>query len=293
MAQEQLIRTYIEADLPAVFDDDARLLAKKGWHVESQRDSGPPRRLLTVIYARNVAPAPGNGPAGENGSSAAVQRYGAEQSSARRGDGSASPLARPVLVRAQSLPAPLEPLVPVEHNYDLAEVLALVAGTAGSIALGAAASVLGVFATLGAVVGVLTAIFALRIDAYGMRTFRGLWRPRPGSPDFGKAAMVVIWVFGFPIVLPVYAATVLIQTLRGRKMVNPLRTAQLEARAGLQPLTVGVGSCAHCGGTLHVGAEYCAYCGAPVIEYARVCPKCATLALPDARFCPQCRTPLD
>jgi RNA polymerase subunit RPABC4/transcription elongation factor Spt4 len=93
-----------------------------------------------------------------------------------------------------------------------------------------------------------------------------------------------------PVYMAYYAGRVVWQYVLRKNVVSPWRIAQLEARLGITPPTVG--TCRNCGKPLQVGAEFCSYCGATVIEYPRICPKCATVCLPDAQFCPKCRTPL-
>ncbi len=229
MAQEQLVRTYRQADMARVYDQDSRELARKGWHIADRHGE---HGATTVIYRRESVGAPTPPP----------------------------------------LPTALESLAPEVRRYSQGQVLALVVADVLALTVWLAGGH-APFTWIAALIFVLTSIYALVIDAYGVASLRGQipWLRLSRSM---RRLLGVLAVATAPVYMAYYAA----------------RVAQLEARLGIMPATVG--TCRKCGRPLQVGAEFCSYCGETVIEYPRICPKCATVCLPDAQYCPKCRTPL-
>jgi hypothetical protein len=245
VAQEQLVRTYTQADMARVYDQDSRELARKGWHIADRHSE---HGATTVIYRRESVGVPTPPP----------------------------------------LPAALESLPPEVRRYSQGQVLALVVGDVLALTVWLAGGH-APFTWIAALIFVLTSIYALVIDAYGVASLRGQipWlRLSRGT----RTLLAILAVATAPVYMAYYAARVVWQFVLRLNVVSPLRIAQLEARLGIMPATVG--TCRKCGRPLQVGAEFCSYCGETVIEYPRICPKCATVCLPDAQYCPKCRTPL-
>ena len=186
------------------------------------------------------------------------------------------------------LPTALEPLPPEVRRYSLFEVTLLVVGYVLAATVWLAGGY-APFTWIAALIFVLTSAYALALDGFGVVSLRGQipWLQMSGG---ARALLVTLGVITAPIFMPYYAARVAWQYVLRKNVVSPLCIAQIEARLGMMPPTVG--TCRKCGKPLQVGAEFCSYCGETVIEYPRICPKCATVCLPDAQFCPKCRTRL-
>jgi hypothetical protein len=186
------------------------------------------------------------------------------------------------------LPTALEPLPPEVRRYSQLETLILVIGYVLALTVFLAGGS-ALFNWIAALLFLGTSAYALAIDWYGVVSLRG---QIPWTRLSGGAHAVVIAgaIITAPVYMAYYAGRVVWQYVLRKNVVSPWRIAQLEARLGITPPTVG--TCRKCGKPLQVGAEFCSYCGETVIEYPRICPKCATVCLPDAQFCPKCRTPL-
>lgn len=186
------------------------------------------------------------------------------------------------------LPVALEPLPPEVRRYSRGEVTMLVIGYVLAVTVWLAGGG-APFTWIAALIFALTSAFALIRDAFGVASLRGQipWQ-RLGSAT--RTLLVIVAIATAPLYMSYYAVRTVLQFVLRRNVVSPFRIAQLEARLGIMPATVG--TCRSCGKPLQVGAEFCSYCGETVIEYPRICPKCATVCLPDAQFCPKCRTPL-
>lgn len=126
-------------------------------------------------------------------------------------------------------------------------------------------------------------------DTAGFGTLRGLMRwqsMRPGNRWWGAMA----WVFGFPIMIWIYAVRVLMTNGIARQMAMDARAqtiAELEAEAGIVP-ALDEHHCPQCGTQATVGAAFCHTCGMDLQPKAMVCPRCASLNQPGAAFCGRC-----
>ncbi len=249
--EQQLVRTYPHAEMQRVFDEDSRALARKGWSIVDRHTDGG---STVVVYRRagDAVPVP------------------------------ATPASPP------PLPAALGPLAPEVHRYSELQVIALVVGYVLAITVWLAGGG-APWTWIALLLFLLTSAFALFADAYGVVSLRGQipWLRLDGGL---RALVVALEVLASPLVMPYYALRVIYQHVLRLDVVSPQRVAQLEARLGMMPATVG--TCRKCGRPLQVGAEFCSYCGETVIEYPRICPNCSTVCLPDAEFCPKCRTRL-
>src|SRR5262249_15453186 len=191
----------------------------------------------------------------------------------------------PGVVVPPPLPAALGPLAPEVRHYRLREVMVLVV----CYVLAATVWLAGVhapFTWIALLLFLLTSVYAVALDGFGVASLRGqiAWlRLSRGT----RRLLVLLEVLTAPVFMPYYAARVVWQFVLRQDVASPRRVAQLEARLGITPPTVG--TCRKCGRPLQVGAEFCSYCGETVIDYPRICPKCATVCLPDAEFCPKCR----
>jgi len=186
------------------------------------------------------------------------------------------------------IPAALGPLPPEVRRFSLSGVVPLVIGYVLAVTVWLAGGG-APFTWIAALIFLLTSGYALLVDGYGVASARGQI-PWLQLSRGARALVALLELVTAPIYMPYYAARVVWQFVLRHNIASPLRTAQLEARLGMAPPTVG--TCRKCGKPLQVGAEFCSYCGETVIEYPRICPKCATVCLPDAKFCPKCRTPL-
>jgi hypothetical protein len=191
-------------------------------------------------------------------------------------------------VEPSPLPTALRPLAPEVRHYTELQVIALVIGyvLAATVWFAGGAAP---FTWIAALLFLLTSIFAVALDGFGVASLRGQIPWLSLDPAL-RRFLIVLEVLGSPVIMPYYALRVVWQYVLRQDVASPQRVAQLEARLGMMPATVG--TCRKCGRPLQVGAEFCSYCGETVIEYPRICPKCSTVCLPDAQFCPKCRTRL-
>jgi len=251
MAREQLVRNYPRAEMPQLFEQDSRELARKGWEIADRRNDPSDPAATRVVYFRE-------------------------------GGGQARAVVPP------PLPAALGPLAPEIRHYSYRQVAVLVVGYVLALTVWLAGAH-PPFTWIALLLFLLTSAYALALDGFGVATLRGQipWlRLGRGA----RRLVILLEVLTAPVFMPYYAARVVWQFVLRQDVASPERVAQLEARLGMTPPTVG--TCRKCGRPLQVGADFCSYCGETVIEYPRICPKCATVCLPDAEFCPKCRTRL-
>jgi hypothetical protein len=195
---------------------------------------------------------------------------------------------REVVAVPSPLPTALEPLPPEVRRYSQLETLILVVGYVLALTVFLAGGS-APFNWIAALLFLGTSAYALIIDSFGVVSIRGQI-PWSRLSQGAKAIVIGGAIITAPLYIAYYAGRVVWQFVLRKNVVSPWRIAQLEARLGIMPPTVG--TCRNCGKPLQVGAEFCSYCGETVIEYPRICPNCATVCLPDAQFCPKCRTPL-
>ncbi len=150
----------------------------------------------------------------------------------------------------------------------------------------------GWLSNLAASVFLVETLALVVLDWRGFTTLNGRIRWGRLGPS-KRLGLVVLYVFLWAILAPVYVGIALADRRGGRRaaLADRLRIAELEAELGVLPPTDG--TCPKCARPLQFGASYCAYCGTPVRERPRVCPRCAATTLPDARWCPYCGAPLE
>src|SRR5260370_37273286 len=191
MAREQRVRNYPRAEMPQLFEQDSRELAREGWQVADRGTDPNDPAATRVVYFRE-------------------------------GGGQARAVVPP------PLPAALGPLAPEIRHYSYRQIAVLVVGYVLALTVWLA-GVHAPFTWIALLLFLLTSAYALALDRFGVATLRGQipWlRLGRGA----HRLVILLAVLTAPVFMPYYAAPAAWQFVLRQDGASHNGVGQLDAR---------------------------------------------------------------